>query len=152
MNSVSILFSWHKNFGGVIKRHSYLAWRNVGRGWDKQRTRANFLLVSVSGKKFVSDRFIYLHCLKYMLMKATCERGFYSFKLEKNSKRKILKLNDFYLVEKIVRFQVDCRPQFSIVYLKSEGCSQWSPCVGINGQLAVCFSKLLVFLQYNISV
>ena len=59
-----------------------------------------------------------------MLMKATCERGFYSFKLEKNTKRKILKLNDFYLVEKIVRFQVDRRPQFSIVYLKSEGCSQ----------------------------
>ena len=53
-------------------------------------------------------------------MKATGER----VKLEKNTKRKILKLNDFYLAEKIVRFQVDCRQQFSIVYLKSEGCSQ----------------------------
>ena len=48
----------------------------------------------------------------------------YSFKLEKNTKRKILKLNIFYLVEKIVRFHVDCRPPLSIVYLKSEGCSQ----------------------------
>ena len=49
--------------------------------------------------------FIFLHCLKCVLMKATCEReifklfqvtkckGFYSFKLEKNTKRKILKLN-----------------------------------------------------------
>ena len=36
--------------------------------------------VSVSGKKCVSDRFIYLHCLKCVLMKAiTYERGFYSF-------------------------------------------------------------------------
>ena len=25
MNSVSILFSWHKNFGRVIKRHSLLS-------------------------------------------------------------------------------------------------------------------------------
>ena len=57
-------------------------------------------------------------------MKAACERELYSFKLEKNTNRRILKLNDFYLVEKIVRFQVDCRPQFSIVYLKPEGCSQ----------------------------
>ena len=30
-------------------------------------------------------------------------------KLEKNTKRKIIKLNIFYLVEKIVRFHVDCR-------------------------------------------
>ena len=62
-------------------------------------------------------------------MKATWERevtkcrGCYSFKLEKNTKRKILKLNIFYLVEKIVRFHVDCRPQIRIVYLKSQ-CSQ----------------------------
>ena len=47
-----------------------------------------------------------------MLIKATCEReiiklfkvtkykGFYSFQLEKNTKRKVLKLNTFYLVEK----------------------------------------------------
>ena len=66
----------------------------------------------------VIDRFIYLHCLKCLLMKATCEReifknfqvtkckGFYSFKLDKNTKRKVLKLNIFYLVEKIVRFHV----------------------------------------------
>ena len=64
------------------------------------------------------DRFIYLLCLKCVLIKATCEReiiklfqvtkykGFYSFKLEKNTKRKVLKLNTFYLVEKIVRFHV----------------------------------------------
>ena len=96
-------------------------------------------------------------------MKATCEReifklfyvtkckGCYSFKLEKNSKRKILELNIFYLVKKIVRFHVDCKPQIRIVYLKSQ-CSQWGPWIGINGQLAVCFSTLLGFIQYNISV
>ena len=44
-------------------------------------------------------------------------------KLEKNTKRKIIKLNIFYLVGKIVRFHVDCRPQIRIVYLKSQ-CSQ----------------------------
>ena len=38
-----------------------------------------------------------------------------------------------------MRFHVDSRPQ--IVYLKSQ-CSQWGPWIGINGQLAVCFSKL----------
>ena len=61
-------------------------------------------------------------------MKATCEREIfqlfksqnandvcYAFKLEKNTKGKILKLNIFYLVEKIVRFHVDCRPQIRIV-------------------------------------
>ena len=32
--------------------------------------------------------------------------------------RKILKLNIFHLVEKIVRFHVDCRPQIRIVYSK----------------------------------
>ena len=36
----------------------------------------------------------------------------YSFKLEKNTKRKILKLNIFYLV----RFHVDFRLQIRIVY------------------------------------
>ena len=57
-------------------------------------------------------------------MKATCEqeifklfqvtkrKGCYSFKLEKNTKRKILKLNIFYLV----RFHVDFRLQIRIVY------------------------------------
>ena len=38
----------------------------------------------------------------------------YSFKLEKNTKRKVLKLNIFYLVEKIVRFLVDCGTQIRI--------------------------------------
>ena len=137
VNSVCILFSWHKNFGGVIKRDSYLAWRKVSHGWDKQRPRTNFLLVSVSGKKCVGDRFISLHCLKCWWKQHTSEDFIllvYSFNLETNTKRKILKLNIFYLVEKIVRFHVDCRQQFSIVYLKSEGCSQWGPCIGINGQ------------------
>ena len=72
------------------------------------------------------DRFIYLHCLKCVLVNATCEReifklfqvskckGFYSFKLEKNIVRKILKLNTFHLVEKIVRFHVHCGPQIRI--------------------------------------
>ena len=114
-------------------------------------------------KNYVIDLFSHLHCLKCVLMKATCEReifklfqvtkckGCYSFKLEKNTKRKILKLNIFYLVEKIVRFHVDCRPQIRIVYLKPH-CSQWGSWIGINGQLAVCFSKRLGFIQYNISV
>ena len=75
----------------------------------------------------------------------------YSFKLEINTKRKILKLNIVYLVEKIVRFHVDCRPQITIVYLKSQ-CSQWGPWIGIYGQLAVCLSKLVGFIQYNIFV
>ena len=30
--------------------------------------------------------------------------------------------------------------------------SQWGPWIGINGQLAVCFSKPLGFIQYDISV
>ena len=116
MNSVSILFSWHKNLGRVIKLV-------LG---ETNRTGANFELTSVSGKKYVIDRFIYLHCLKCVLVNATCEReifklfkvskckGFYSFKLEKNTMRKILKLNIFHLVEKIVRFLVDCGPQIRI--------------------------------------
>ena len=49
------------------------------------------------------DRFIYSHCLKCVPMKATCEReifklfqvtkckGFFSFKLEKNTKKKNFK-------------------------------------------------------------
>ena len=56
-----------------------------------------------------------LHCLQCVLLNATCEReifklfpvskckGFYSLKLEKNTVRKILKLNTFHLVEKMVR-------------------------------------------------
>ena len=51
----------------------------------------------------------------------------------------------------MVRFHVDCRPQIRIVRLRSQ-CSQRGPWIGINGQLAVCFSKLLVFIQYNSSV
>ena len=62
--------------------------------------------------------YYYYYCLKCVLMRATCEReifklfqvtkckGFYFFKLEKNTKRKVLKLNIFYLVEKIERFHV----------------------------------------------
>ena len=46
-------------------------------------------------------------------------------KLEKNTKRKIIKLNIFYLVEKIVRFHVDCRQQIRIVYSKS---NSWISC------------------------
>ena len=45
VNSDSILFSWHKNFGGVIKRHSYHPWRKVSHGWDKQWTWANFQII-----------------------------------------------------------------------------------------------------------
>ena len=62
--------------------------------------------ISIRLKQYVIDRFIYLHCSKYVPMKATqvtkC-KGFYSFKLEEKTKRKILKLNIFYLVEKIMR-------------------------------------------------
>ena len=69
-------------------------------------------------------------------MNATCEReifklfyvskckGFYSFKLEKNTVRKILKLNTFHLVEKIVRFHVDCGPQLGSHF--SQTCEFWS--------------------------
>ena len=41
-------------------------------------------------------------------------------KLEKNTKRNILKLTIVYLVVKIVRFHVDCRQQIRIVYSKSQ--------------------------------
>ena len=50
--------------------------------------------ISITLKKYVIDRFIYLRQV------TTC-KGFYSFKLEKNTKRKILKLRIFYLVEKM---------------------------------------------------
>ena len=33
--------------------------------------------------------------------------------------------------------------------LGSSQCNQWGAWIRINGQLAVCFSKLLVFIQYN---
>ena len=46
-----------------------------------------------------------------------------------------------------MRFQVDCTPQIRIIYLKSH-CNQWGPWIGIIGQLAVCFSKLFVFIPY----
>ena len=62
------------------------------------------------------DRFIYSHCLKCVPMKATWEReifklfqvtkckGFFSFKSErKTPRKKILKLNIFYVVKKIMR-------------------------------------------------
>ena len=72
VNSVSILFSWHKNLGRVIKRHSFHEEKSVL--GETNRTGANFELTSVSGKKYVIDRFIYLHCLKCVLVNATCER------------------------------------------------------------------------------
>ena len=46
---------------------------------------------------------------------------------------------------------VGCRPQIGIIYLKPQ-CNQRGPWIGIIWQLAVCFSKLLVFIQYNILV
>ena len=65
MNSVSILFSWHKNLGRVIKRHSF---------HEEKLVLGETNRTSVSGKKYVIDRFIYLHCLKCVLVNATCER------------------------------------------------------------------------------
>ena len=44
---------------------------------------------------------------------------------------------------KTVFMYVDCRPSQR---------NPSGPWIGINGQLAVCFSKLFVFIQYNISV
>ena len=128
MNSVSILLSWHKNFGGGIKWHSYLPWRKLSHGCHETNSGLERIFNSYRYrvKKYVIDLFIYLHRLKCVLMKATCEReifklfyvskckGFYSFKLKKYTMRKILKLNIFHLVEKIVRFHVDCGPQISI--------------------------------------
>ena len=56
-----------------------------------------------------------------------CKRILF-LQLKEKTKRKILKLNIFYLVEKIVRFHVDCRPQIRIVYLLhfSQTCEFWS--------------------------
>ena len=96
----------------------------------------------------------YLLCLKCVLMKATCEREIfklfqvtkckacYSFKLEKNTKSKMLKLNLFYLVEKNSAFS--CRLQTA----NQDRLSQ----VSVQSLRTVCFSKLLGFIQYNISV
>ena len=52
------------------------------------------------------------------------------------------------LTWKWFQFHVDCRPQIRIVSVYK--CNQ--PWIGINGQLADCFSKLLVLIRYNISV
>ena len=41
-------------------------------------------------------------------------KKYYSCKLEKNTKRKILKLHIFYLVEKLIRFHVDSRLQIRV--------------------------------------
>ena len=38
-------------------------------------------------------------------------KTFYSFKLKKNTKTKILKLNIFIVWKNIMRFHVDCRPR-----------------------------------------
>ena len=71
---------------------------------------------------------------------------------EKYQGENLLRLNFLYLVEKIVGFHVDCRPQIRMVSVVKTQCSQWGPGIGINGQLAVCFGKLLGFIQNNISV
>ena len=42
MKSVPILFSWHKNFGRVIKRHSYLPYEEKFVLGETNRTGANF--------------------------------------------------------------------------------------------------------------
>ena len=39
----------------------------------------------------------------FKLFQVTKCKGFFSFKLEKNTKKKILKLNIFYVVKKIMR-------------------------------------------------
>ena len=76
VNSVSILFTWHKNLGGVIKRHSYLPRRKVSHGCRETNRELERIFNSYryQVKKYVIDLFIYLHCFKCVLMKATCER------------------------------------------------------------------------------
>ena len=63
MNSVSILFSWHKNFGGVIKRHCYLPWRKVSYGCLETNRELERIFNSYRYqiKKYVIDLFIYLN-------------------------------------------------------------------------------------------
>ena len=39
-----------------------------------ERIFNSYPLISVSGKEYVVDRFNHLHCLKCVLMKATCDR------------------------------------------------------------------------------
>ena len=63
MNSVSILFNWHTKNGRVIKRIVIFHEEKLVLG-ETNRT----------GKKYVIDRFIYLHYLKCELVNATCER------------------------------------------------------------------------------
>ena len=53
-------------------------------------------------------------------------------------------------MEKNYAFSSDCRLQIRIDYLKSQ-CNQWGPRIGINGQLAVCISKVIIFKQYIVT-
>ena len=89
-------------------------------GVERQTATSSEFLTHIGIRsKNVIDLFIYLHCLKCVLIKATCEReifklfqvtkckGCYSCKLEKNNRRKILKLIFFYLVEQNSAFS--CR-------------------------------------------
>ena len=95
-------------------------------------------------------------------MKSTCEReilklfwvtkckGFNSLKLQKNNEEKSYKLITLILWKKNYAFSSDCRLQIRINYLKSQ-CNQWGRLIGINGQLAVCISKVIIFKQYIVT-
>ena len=48
--------------------------------------------------------------MKSNLFGSKC-KTFHSFKLKKNTKRKILKLNILIVCKRITRFHVDCRPR-----------------------------------------
>ena len=65
----------------------------------------------------------------------------------------MLKLNIFYVVKQNNAFNMKTVFMNTVDRkLGSSQCNQWGPWFGRNGQLAVCASKLLVFIQYNISV
>ena len=71
VNSVSILFSWHKNFrelwsGIMFCQEEKLVTVRQKANWSEFLTQ-----ITDYGKKSVFDRFIYLHCLKCVPMKAT---------------------------------------------------------------------------------
>ena len=53
--------------------------------------------------------------------------------------------NNAFNMKTVFKYTVDCK-------LGSSQCNQRGPWIEINGQLAVCFSKLLDFIQCNISV
>ena len=134
-----------QKFGGVIKQDNF-----------------QLIIYWHYGKKCVIAHFIYLHCWKCVLMKSTCEReilklfwvtkckGFNSLKLQKNNEEKSYKLITLILWKKNYAFSSDCRLQIRINYLKSQ-CNQWGRLIGINGQLAVCISKVIIFKQYIVT-